>query len=352
MRPDENWELASLFVIDPDGSHEEAVPGGTTRWTWVWSARDGKFLISVGDLWARPAVVNQDGSGLKVLDGYPDRKLHLSPAKWSSDGTRILVASGAPEPHGDRPDPSPSDLGLYTVRASDGGDLRNLSSSPDRSEDLVFGSSADGSRVFVSRTPWALQAAQDQRPTVDNERMLFSVAVDGTRSLRLTPQNLNVFGVDWWDGTSADLSPDRGTVAFAAQPVPNPEDTPNTLFLVNADGTGLHQLVSPEVGAVTVKWSPDGMRLAFTSKLKSGPQIWVVNADGSGLRQLTAGADGSTSVSPVWSPDGSTLVFERKIGDAVTLWTINVDGTQKHQLTTTPFGDFIGGYVWGGAPAK
>ena len=189
-------------------------------------------------------------------------------------------------------------------------------------------------------------------PALDNERSLFSVAVDGTRSLRLTPQNLNVFGVDWWDGTSADLSPDGGTVAFAAQPVPNPENTPNTLFLVNTDGTGLHRLVSPEVGAVTVKWSPDGMRLAFTSKLKSGPQIWVVNADGSGLRQLTAGADGSTSVSPVWSPDGSTLVFERKIGDAVTLWTINVDGTQKHQLTTTPFGDFIGGYVWGGAPAK
>jgi Tol biopolymer transport system component len=348
VRPDENWELYSLFVIDPDGSHEHAVAGGVTRWSYVWSARDGKFLVSVGDNWSRPAEVNQDGSGLQLLDAYGDRKLHLTPAAWSPDGTRILVVSGAPDPHPDRPDANPADLGLYTVRATDGGGLRRMSSSPDRSTDLIFGSSADGSRVFVSRTPWAMQDAQDQPPTPENERTIVAIDTATGAEHRVTPSSVTVFA---FGGLSADLSPDGATVAFAGEPMPNPEGVGNTIYLVGADGTGLRQLVSTDVGGVTVRWSPDGTRLAFTSKLRSGPQIWIVNADGSGLRQLTAGADGSTSVSPVWSPDGTMLLFQRKDGESVTLWTINADGTGERQLTTNPFGDFVGGYAWGAASA-
>ena len=352
IRPDENWELASAVVIDPDGSHETAIPGGTTRWSWIWTAHGSKLLVSVGDKWARPAVVNQDGSGLTVLDAYPGRKMHLSPVAWSPDGSRILVASGGPAPHPDRPDPDDRDLGLYTVRASDGGDLRRVITSPDRSHDVVFGYAPDGSRIFVNREPWGLQDAQDFPHTVDNERSLFAISSVGGSSLRLSPQNLDVFGVDWWPAASSDLSPDGTVVAFAAQPVPNPDDVPNTLFLVNADGTGLHQLVSPDVGGITMKWSPDGRRLAFTSKLRSGPQLWVVNADGTDLTQLTDGADGSISVMPVWSPDGTMLLYERQLGDEVTMRTIHVDGTGDRQLTKTPFGDFIGGYVWGTGPAS
>jgi Tol biopolymer transport system component len=348
-RPDPNWEIYSAFLIDPDGSHEAAIAGGSARWSWIWAAHDTKLLVSVGDTWARPAVVNQDGSDLAVLDAYPDRTMHLSPVAWSADGSRILVASGAPAPHPDRPDANLKDRGLYTIRASDGGDLRRVSSNPDRSLDVVFGYAPDGSRIFVSREPWGLQDAQDLPPAVDNERSLFVIKAAGGSSRRLSPTNLNVFGVDWWPGASSDLSPDGTMVAFAAGPIPNPDDVPNTVFLVNADGTGLHQLVAPEVGGITVRWSPDGTRLAFTSKLRSGAQLWVVNADGTRLTQVTDGADGSVSVMPVWSPDGTTLLYERQLGNEVTLRTIRVDGTGDRQLTT-PFGDFIGGYVWGMGP--
>jgi hypothetical protein len=346
-RPDENWETYSLVTIDPDGSHEVVVPGSTSRWSWVWSARDGRFLVSIGDKWARPAVVDQGGSRVKVLDAYAKRNLHLSPFEWSSDGTRLLIASGAPLPHPDRPD-APNDLGLYTMSALDGKDLRRVSATPDRSEDEAFASSRDGSWIFVRRTPWGLQDAQQLPPSLENERSLFAIAADGSRSLRLTPPDLNVF--EWRFG--ADLSPDGKTIAFAAAPMPNPEETPNTLFLMNADGSGLHQLISPDVGGVSVAWSPDGRRLAFTSKLKAGPQVWVVNADGSGLKQLTFGADTSTSATPEWSPDGTALLFERRIGDEVTLQVINADGTGQRQLSKTIFGDFVGGYVWAAAPAK
>jgi Tol biopolymer transport system component len=39
-------------------------------------------------------------------------------------------------------------------------------------------------------------------------------------------------------------------------------------------------------------WSPDGLKLAFTSDRGTGTlQIWTMNADGTALRKLTAGTD-------------------------------------------------------------
>src|SRR4051794_23011239 len=127
VMPDDNWELYSLFSIDPDGSNETRVPNGTTRWSWVAAARDGRFLVSVGDAWARPAVVAQDGSRLTVLDAYPERHMHLSPFDWSADGSRVLVVNGAPAPHPDRPSENTKAFGVYSVAAAGGLDLRRLS---------------------------------------------------------------------------------------------------------------------------------------------------------------------------------------------------------------------------------
>ena len=54
-------------------------------------------------------------------------------------------------------------------------------------------------------------------------------------------------------------------------------------------------------------WSPDGMKIAFTSYRNQVWRIWVMNADGSGQTQLSQQA---YSENPVWSPDGTKIAYD------------------------------------------
>jgi len=105
------------------------------------------------------------------------------------------------------------------------------------------------------------------------------------------------------------------------------------------------------MGAISVRFSPNGKLIAFTNEVGPENQIWTVHPDGSGLKQLTKGDDGSVSIVPVWSPDGVKLLFQRKQNGQVTLWTMNADGTDQKQLSITPLAsDWIGPYAWWPAP--
>ena len=106
--------------------------------------------------------------------------------------------------------------------------------------------------------------------------------------------------------------------------------TPNTLWVVNADGSGLRQLTS-EVGAGdrNPSWSPDGKFIAFDRTLPDGQgqHIWRIDADGSNLRLLSeVGAAGDYM--PSWSPDSANLVYQR---DAE-VWIMQADGSNKRRL--------------------
>jgi dipeptidyl aminopeptidase/acylaminoacyl peptidase len=356
-RNDDVW-LHTTYMIDPDGTNEHVLPvGGLQPGAWSSDHRhlaigvlvDAQSRLSNADsAWMRPAVINEDGTGFKVVDGVPGRKMNLVPVGWSGDGSRIYAFSGF-----DAPDLA--DIGLFSVRASDGGDLRVvLRTDPADIRSGRAGESCarpdavqlspDGSKLLVSR-----QTPKDVCGTV----LVFNA--DGSDEVRLNPEGTIGVDLDIRDylergRISESFSHDGARVAFGGFVV-SADST--ALFVGGADGRDVRQIASPDVGATSATWSPDDTWIAFTSRLRSSPQVWRVHPDGSGLQQLTDGADGSSSVMPVWSPDGSKLLFERKQAGQVTLWTMNADGTEASQLSPTPIGsEYFGPYEWWPAPAN
>jgi serine/threonine protein kinase len=125
-----------------------------------------------------------------------------------------------------------------------------------------------------------------------------------------------------------------GQVAFASSRTGIPQ-----IYLVNVDATGLTQLTNLPDGACQPEWSPDGLQLTFTSPCRKnqdsypGSNLYVMNADGSGLRPLpprTGGGD----FDPAWSPDGLRLAFTSlRENNRAQIMLMNLDGSAVTDLT-------------------
>ena len=80
-------------------------------------------------------------------------------------------------------------------------------------------------------------------------------------------------------------------------------------------------------------WSPDGKRIAYTSRPSSGVlQIYVMNADGTGQTDLTNGATAS-DWGPAWSPDGTKIAFTSDRDGNREVYVMNADGSDPVNLT-------------------
>ncbi|HSD89814.1 MAG TPA: hypothetical protein VLB44_19920 [Kofleriaceae bacterium] len=98
-------------------------------------------------------------------------------------------------------------------------------------------------------------------------------------------------------------SPSGGQIAYTSFMRSNPD-----LYIAPAGG-GRPKKVSGQRGMNTgASWSPDGSKLAVTLSKDGNPEIYVINAsDGSVVSRLTK--DRAIDTSPAWSPDGSQIAF-------------------------------------------
>jgi TolB protein len=125
------------------------------------------------------------------------------------------------------------------------------------------------------------------------------------------------------------------------------------LFVVNADGTGVHRVTPWRLRAGDgPDWAPDSSRILFRS-LADEPndrsQYYTVRPDGSQLTKLTGFPRGRRLFSASFSPDGQQIVYGR--GDAKglgDLWLMNADGTNQRPLLQDPKWDSAPD--WGVAP--
>ena len=117
------------------------------------------------------------------------------------------------------------------------------------------------------------------------------------------------------------------------------------IFTIKPNGKGEQQVTFPSHGFVDrdPDYSPDGRQIVFQREGETSNEIWVVDADGSHLTQLTSPDPGclpdrgTCDRSPSWSPDGKQIAFSRDTGtikeENKGIWVMNADGTRARQLT-------------------
>jgi Tol biopolymer transport system component len=106
----------------------------------------------------------------------------------------------------------------------------------------------------------------------------------------------------------------------------------SSLYLVNADGTGLKPLTTVPGSDFDPAWSPDGKRIAFTSMRDGNKQIYLLDADSLAVTRLTDKDSGTENSQPSWSPSGDRLAYLSKRVGAYQVWAMTDTGQENTQL--------------------
>jgi TolB protein len=158
---------------------------------------------------------------------------------------------------------------------------------------------------------------------------LFIMNADGTdRTLiqgRISERRYYFFDRPAW-------SPDGTQIAFSTAArlhVGGERRWDLRLYVVNADGSGLTRISRGRHQDSGPSWSPDGTRIAFTTRRG---ELATMNPDGSNRTML-----GRRGGDPDWSPDGSQITYVHSVGNTATdVFLVNSDGTGRVRLTDTP----------------
>jgi Tol biopolymer transport system component len=270
-----------IFTANPDGTHEQLLvdkdsgspdfspDGRVVAFEFVASngCTDAACEIEIG-------LINADGTGFHQLTtGDPGFRFQPS---WSPDARRLAIA---------RPD------GIWTIDAATGGDERQVTTNP-AIEDRQPTWSPDGAWIVFTRVSQAKKT---------EHTALFRIHPDGTGLKQLTPNGQDADGADW--------APDGSRIAFFTRGA----GAPSRISTVRPDGSDMRDIVQ-SVGDDDFhqpSWAPDGSRLIFQGWLIGQTPIpphpererglWIVNADGTGLHRIRGeGPGGLPYLDPEW----------------------------------------------------
>lgn len=251
--------------------------------------------------------VRSDGGGLmRITNGLEDDEAPV----FSPDGETILFARRLGEGRS-------AHLDIFAVDP-DGGNLRNLSQTPDASDDH-HKFSADGKLIVFNSsrsTPFSSLSEQDLAAYGWNyDIWVMNADGSGQRPLIELPG---------WD-TYPSFSPDGQSLLWRR--VIETADRNSEIFIATATGDQPRNLTDHPAFDGYPAFSPDGEWIAFASNRDGDGntfRLYAMRPNGSDVRRLTDPSAGVEDVRPAWSPDGASIVFNRDEGGDSRLMIVNV----------------------------
>lgn len=261
-------------------------------------------------------------------------------AYWSSDGKQ-LVYQGFAAPGGcDQ---------IYTMKA-DGSEKNLVSTGKGRTTCAYF--TKDGRRIFFASTH---AASRDCPPAPDHGQGYVWPIYDTYKIYIGDSDGKNLKCLTPWTAYNAEatLSPDGNTILFTSD-----KDGDLDLYTMDLEGKGLKRLTSLPGYDGGAFFSPDGTKVCFRGWHPTDPkelaeyqallkrhlvrpshmELFVMNADGTGLHQVTR--NGAANFCPFFTPDGKRLIFASNLGDPqrrdFDLYLIALDGTDLERVTANP----------------
>jgi Tol biopolymer transport system component len=243
-------------------------------------------------------------------------------AAWSPDGSRLLVSG-----------PNSDGMIATSILNADGTGFHTLP--------LLTPGLGLACTVWSPDGKYCAAQGGSMDPSVNaSVEGVYRVNVNNGSAVRLTSGN----------DIPGDYSPDGAKIVFGRY-----DDNGNglALYIVNANGTGLHKLITEIFGPVNDgSWSPQGNQIVFSRHVTASVpgSIWVINSDGTGLHQINVrGLDCGGIVGchePQWSPDGTKIIFATNSPQGSFVYTMNADGTGLKKIAV---GDDP---VWGTHPPQ
>jgi Tol biopolymer transport system component len=302
--------------------------------------------------------LSAQGSGIYLIPALGGSERHLCDAaptqsgsgrslSWSPDGKWLAIADATfPQ--------SPYGIFLFSL---DSGERRPLTFPP-------AGSRGDSSPVFAPDG----KSLSFVRTGLGGTSDLYTVAIAGGEPKRLTFDSTYISGVTWTpNGSELVFASERGGSipnlwrlrATGGEPerlhevgpnVVSPSIAPTGNRLVYTQhllDTNIWRMELPASGNSarppslliastlhddTPQYSPDGTRIAFSSRRSGSCEILVCDSEGRSPVQLTW-FGGPLPGSPRWSPDGKEIAFDVRIEGNADIYVTPADGGKHRRLT-------------------